>query len=298
MAESAVLSNKRTKLWHSVSQFDEPQQSASFDPQTVDDIRVGAAIRLARIRRGWRQGDLARAANRSATTISRIERGRLDGIPLVTIRAVAGALDIRVELLPRSRNGDVDRMLNARHAALADAVAAWLRGFDAWETRPEVSFSWFGERGVVDVLAWNAERRALLQVEVKTEIVDSGELLATLDRRRRLGRQIAEPLDWAPEVVSTLLVVAESETNRRRVRALDATFAAALPDRIVAVRRYLSQPATALRGLMFFSDSHHRHASVRFAARRRVRLPRTGPSGDERSLQGELVLESGRSILR
>ena len=42
---------------------------------------------------------------------------------------------------------------------------------------PEVSFSIYGERGVIDILAWHPGRRALLIIELKTDIVDVNELV-------------------------------------------------------------------------------------------------------------------------
>jgi transcriptional regulator with XRE-family HTH domain len=254
---------------------------------TMDDIRFGAAMRAARVRRGWRQSDLAATAGVSESTVSRFERGHLDAVQVKTLRAIARVLDIRVELLPRSRGADLDRLLNARHTALTEAVVRWWSGFGGWTIRPELSFAHFGERGVIDVVGWHAGRQALLEVELKTDIVDSGELLGTIDRRRRLGRAIVEPLAWEPATVSTLLVIGESSANRVRVRSLGATFDAALPDRIAAVRRYLEDPAEELRGLMFFADRHPGQVMTRFAAARRVRKPgatakdRKSPSAGE-----------------
>lgn len=241
----------------------------------MDDLRFGAAIRAARVRRGWRQSDLAAAAGVSESTVSRLERGHIDTLQVRTVRAIARILDIRVEMLPRSRGADLDRLLNARHTALTEAVVRWWSGFGAWTMRPEPSFAHFGERGVIDIVGWHPGRQALLQVELKTDVVDSGELLGTLDRRRRLGRAIVEPLGWEPAVVSTLLVIGESSANRDRVRALRATFDAALPHRSAAVRRYLQDPGGELRGLMFFADRHPGQVTTRFAAVRRVRKPRS-----------------------
>jgi hypothetical protein len=215
-----------------------------------------------------------------------------------TIRAIAGALDIRVEMLPRSRGGDLDRLVNARHAALAEAVVAWLAEIPGWTVRPEVSYSWFGERGVVDIVAWHADTATLLEVELKTLIVDSGELLGTLDRRRRLGRQIAQSLDWEPASVSSLLVIAESAANRRRVRDLGSTFEAALPDRIVAIRRYLRRPDRPIRGLMFFANRHPGQAINQFATASRVRLPPGARRIAQSAPRAELDEESSLSVLR
>ena len=241
----------------------------------MDDIRFGAAIRAARIRRGWRQTDLAKAAAVSGATVSRLERGHIADCPMRTIRAIAASLEIGVEVRPRSRGADLDRLVNARHAALSDAVVAWLGRYAGWEVRPEVSYSWYGERGVVDLVAWHVERSALLEIELKTAVVDVGELLGTLDRRRRLGRQIAESLGWEPASVSTLLVVAESGPNRRRIRDLHSTFDAALPEQIVDVRRYLRCPDHPLRGLIFFANHHQGQGIHGFATPMRVRTHRT-----------------------
>ena len=152
-------------------------------------------------------------------------------------------------------------------------MAGWLRTFPGWEFRPEYSFSVYGERGVIDLIGWHADGRALLECEHKTDIVDSGELFGTIDRRRRLGATIVESLGWKPATVSTLLVIGEGDTNRRRVGDLAATFDAALPDRILTVRRYLHNPDHAIRGLMFFADRRPGQVINGFATVRRVRRP-------------------------
>jgi hypothetical protein len=52
---------------------------------------------------------------------------------LAVMRRVAAALDIRLELLPRSRAADLDRLIGARHAALGEAVI----GFVQTRLRPD-----------------------------------------------------------------------------------------------------------------------------------------------------------------
>lgn len=236
----------------------------------MDDLRFGAGIRAARIRRGWRQADLASAARMSAGAVSRIERGRLDGMPLSTIRAVAKALEVRVELLPRSRGADFERVVNSRHAALSEAVIALLERSKGWTVRPEVSFSLYGERGIVDLLAWHQARAALLVIELKTAIIDVGELHGTLDRKRRLGAAIAGPLNWHPASVSSCLMVADGMTNRRRIAEHSATFRAALPSGSRQFRAWLRDPSSELRALVFVSDGRPGNVRSGFASVRRV----------------------------
>ena len=66
-----------------------------------------------------------------------------------------------------------------------EALARFLLGFPEWIARPEVSFSIYGERGVIDLLAWHAATRSLLVVELKTELIDLQDLVSVLDRKRR-----------------------------------------------------------------------------------------------------------------
>jgi transcriptional regulator with XRE-family HTH domain len=174
----------------------------------MEDQRVGIAVRTVRIKQGKRQSDVARAAEVSSATVSRIERGHLDTLALRTVRRVCAVLEIRVELAIRSRGGDLDRMIAARHAQLAESVIRTLHDDSPdWQLFPEVSFAFWGECGVVDILAWHPGRRALLIIELKTEIVDVGEMLGTLDKKRRLGPEIAAQRGWDAESVSVWVIV-------------------------------------------------------------------------------------------
>ena len=176
------------------------QLRAARHHSSVDDLRFGNTIRAARLKRAWRQVDLARRADVSQTVVSRVERGQIPEMTLAVLRRVAAALEIRLELLPRGRGAELDRLLNARHSALHESVASVLaHDFPDWVMASEVSFSIWGERGVIDLLLWHPERRALLIIEFKTELVDVGDLLSTMDRRRRLAAQIVKSRGWRPE---------------------------------------------------------------------------------------------------
>ena len=177
----------------------------------MEDDRLGSAIRAVRIRRGWRQIDLAAAARVSRSTISRMERGHVGSLSVDMLRSIAGALDVRVELRGRWRGGDLDRLLNARHSALHEVVARYLAGLPGWIREPEVSFAIYGERGVIDILAWHPGRRALLVIELKTDIADVNELVGTVDRKRRLAARVAHERGWdvgAEATVSVWVIVA------------------------------------------------------------------------------------------
>ena len=221
----------------------------------MDDQRLAAAVRAIRLRRRWSQHDLAAAARTSQSTVSRVERGHLDGLPLGTIRRVTSALDARVDLRVRWRGGDLDRLLDRAHAALGEEVVAWLAE-SGWEGRPEISFSRYGERGSIDILARHPESGSLLVIELKTALVDLQDMIASVDRKRRLATYVAESLGWRERSVSSLVVLAEGRTNRRRVAEHQHLLRAAFPLDSRGVRVWIRHPVEPMRGLMFWPLTH------------------------------------------
>jgi transcriptional regulator with XRE-family HTH domain len=211
----------------------------------MDDRRVGRIFREVRIRKAWRQQDLAAAAGVSQGLISRIELGRLGSMSLARIRKVGDALDIKISLDAWWRSGEVDRLIERGHAALVDHVVASLQA-DGWITRVEVTFNNFGERGSADIVAWHAQERILLIVEVKTMIGDVQATASTFERKIRIiPEQLALEEGWDPHTVARLLVVADTHANRDVIRGHRATFDAIWPARTAAVRRWLRSPSVA-----------------------------------------------------
>ena len=237
----------------------------------MQDTRLGSAVRLLRHRRGLTQAALAARAGVSAPSISRIERGHIDSFAVRTIRAVANELDIRVDVVPRWRSGDLDRLLNHRHGAFHEIVARWFGAkLPAWILAPEVSFSIYGERGVIDILAWHPGRRALLIIELKTDIVDVNDLAGSADRRRRLARKIAAERGWDPVSVSVWVVVAPGRTNRRRVAAHQAMLRSAFPADGRAIGTWLRDPVGPVSALSFWPDVPGGNVGRALAPARRV----------------------------
>lgn len=241
----------------------------------MDDLALGRLFRELRVRLGWRQIEVARRAGISQAACSEIERGLLDTVPLGKLRKVAATLEMRLVVEPRWRGAAVDRVVSSRHASMTEAVARIL--VDAgWDVRPEVSFNHFGERGVVDLVAWHAPTRTVLLVELKTELVDPNDLLAVTDRRRRLAVEIARPFGWQPEVVGQWIVVAENRTNRRRLAAVRTAIRAAFPADGRAIAGWLAHPAGPLSALWFLTDTVHGSGRQPRAPKLRVRMP--GPA--------------------
>lgn len=238
----------------------------------MSDLRLGAVIRTLRHRRRWRLVDLADRAGVSASFVSRLERGHVGSQSIDRIRAVASALDVRIDLVPRWRAGELDRLLSARHSQLHEEVARWFRGrYPAWQLAPEVTFAIYGQRGAIDILAWHPGRRALLVIELKTEIVDVNELLGRLDSKRRLAHEVARERGWNAVTTAAWLIVADSSTNRRRVAAHEQMLRSALPNSKPELRRWLSDPQDTIGALTFWPVG----ASTEARPRSRVRA-RTG----------------------
>jgi transcriptional regulator with XRE-family HTH domain len=248
----------------------------------MEDLAVGRLFRELRVRLGWTQRMVATRARISTSAYSLIERGRIEGVPIGKIRRVGAVLEVRLVLEPRWRGAAVDRLLSSRHASMTEVIAAMLMEL-AWEVRPEVSFAHFGERGVVDLVAWHAGTRTLLLVELKTELVDANELLAVTDRRRRLAHVIADPFGWHPQHVGEWVVVADSRTNRRRLAAVRTALRAALPSTGHQVRAWLRRPSGAIAALSFLPDAHGIRDSQRHAPRLRVRPSRASVGGADKA---------------
>jgi transcriptional regulator with XRE-family HTH domain len=236
----------------------------------MDDHRIGAVLRAIRQRKGWRQADVGARSRISASTVSRIERGALDALQIGTLRRVAEALGARLDIVVRWQGADVGRLLDARHAAMHEAVAGLLASVDGWVFEPEVSFSIYGERGIIDILAWHPARRVLLVIELKTEIVDVSGLLGSMDQRRRLAWRIARDRGWDPNVVGMWVVVADSRTNRRALAAHVGVLRAKFPMDGRGMRRWLRDPSERVDALGFLPHRHGMAVRRTLAPIRRV----------------------------
>jgi hypothetical protein len=218
-----------------------------------------------------RQQDLAREAACSQDQISLLERGRIDRMSLWRLRSIFRALDAEVVVFVRWRGGSLDHLLDARHASLAESTIQRL--LDAgWTVQPEVSYSVFGERGSIDLLAWHESSRTLLVIELKTELTSIEETLRRHDSKVRLAPGIAqERFDWDPAVVARLLVLPEDRTARRRIEEHRATFRRVYPLGNAAVKRWLSDPRGSMAGILFLPDTNAARV------RRRIRSVTSNP---------------------
>lgn len=255
----------------------------------MDVVRFGRGIRALRHRRGWRQSDLAAAARVSRAAVSRVELGRGDRLTVRSLDALAAAAGARVDVR-LSWNGEaLDRLLDSSHARLVELILGRLDAA-GWESTPEVSFSVFGERGSIDVLAFHRSTGAVLVVEVKSVVPDVQGMLSALDRKARLAGPIARQRGWPAANISRLLVIGDSRTARRRVEAFDSTFGRAFQVRGRAVDRWLRAPdGPGIAGLRFLPDDHHTSSRHRIAPHRPTLTPETRAGAVPRSPGGQVT---------
>jgi transcriptional regulator with XRE-family HTH domain len=231
---------------------------------------VASTIRAVRIRCHLTQEDVARRARVHRSTVSRLERGYCATLTLDVIDRVCAVLEIRLDLVPRWRGGDLDRLLNAGHSALHEEVATYFAALHGWEVAPEVTYSINGERGAIDLLCWHAETRSLLVIELKTELVDLSDLLGSMDRRLRLALRIARERGWDVRAVSGWIIVSDGTTNRRRLAAHQQMIRNAFPSDGIAMRSWTRRPSGTIRGLSLWSSARPRHERRSASTPRRV----------------------------
>jgi transcriptional regulator with XRE-family HTH domain len=241
----------------------------------MDAQRLGSVFRAVRIRKRWRQADVAGAARVSISTVSRIERGNFERVSVGMLLRIASAIDVRVDWMPRWRGGELDRMLNAGHAAMHEAAAVELAG-TAWLTAAEATFAIYGERGAIDLLAYHPPTGALLVIELKTDLVDVQGLIGAVDRYRRLGPIVARERGWTVTSVSCWVLLRNTPSNHRRLATHANVLRNAFPVDGRGMRGWLRRPVGTVEALSFLSDSHARTLSGTISGVQRVR--RRNPS--------------------
>jgi transcriptional regulator with XRE-family HTH domain len=252
----------------------------------VHDIQFGRLVRALRQRRRWRQQDLADRAGVGRTVIVDFEAGRLGGMRLDTQRQIAVALGFSMDVSPRGLGTDADRLLDQGHAVLMGATTKWLDGL-GWRRVPEVSYSEWGERGSIDLLAWHEATATLLVIEIKTELVSVEATLRKLDEKVRLASRIAlSRFGWRAEAASRLLVLPDVRSERRRVAAHGSVLDDAFPIRSYDARRWCRSPIGSVAALLFLPDEVGRGSRTSSGHVARVRVGHRTNVGFRRVTRG------------
>jgi transcriptional regulator with XRE-family HTH domain len=245
------------------------------------DLDLGRVLRALRRRRGWRQQDAAMRAGVHRSTWSLVERGHIDHLTFTTVRRCLEAVEVKLDLQPRWRGAELDRLLDEGHATLQ---AAWKGRLEAWDwvVVAEASFNQYGDRGRIDLLAWHPVAQRLAVFEIKTELADAQDLLGALDVKVRVAPRVAHSLGWPrPTRVVPVLIVRNSTTARDRFARLAPLFTGFAWRGRKGVS-WLRRPLGDCSGILIFSDLRGANRGrVTRVGGHRVRLRRGVSSVDE-----------------
>lgn len=232
---------------------------------------------MLRKRQRVRQRDVAERAGVSRAKVSRLECGLIAGLQVGDVARCFEVLGARLELVAAWHGAGLDRVLDEGHARLTGQVARLLREL-GWLVEVEVTYSHYGDRGSIDLLAWHAAAQMLLVVEVKTELGSVEGLLRPLDVKSRLAPSIArDRFGWPAGGVAKVVVLPEERTVRRTVERQSAVMLTALPARSREVRQWLRAPGAPFSGLWFLSPDRSVSVTRNPSAIRRVRLGSATP---------------------
>lgn len=230
-------------------------------------IAMGRQLRMLRIRKGWRQSDVAEKAKLSTSVIGRHEAGVIGSNDALVRHA--GVFGMRVEVRIIGRAGELARLGDEEHAAIVETPATWFRA-EGFLVEVESSFSEWGERGRIDLLAYDPTTGTLVIVEVKTLLLDLQDLFGGMNVKERLASTIAERRGWKVRRRVSVLGVAATAPNREIVRTHSSLFegferrklsVVAIRDGQGRIVHWVGPAAAARRSWI--------------AGRRRVRSPRT-----------------------
>ena len=183
--------------------------------------------------------------------LSQIEAGK--PASLDSYARVATALDLRPELEatdPRRRSNLVRLDEDLVHAAMGDVEASRLRALGLRVAIDE-PYQHYQFAGRADLVAWDLPARALLHIENRTRFPNVQEALGSYaSKRAYLGRVLAERLGVRGGWRSETHVIAALWTTEvlHMLRLREATFAAACPDGVDAVRAWWSGKGLTERG--------------------------------------------------
>ena len=262
----------------------------------MDDVAIGSLTGVIRRRLRLRQVDVAEQADVSQELVSLLETGGLSRLSIADARGILGVLGAELVVMVRWRGSDLDRVRDEGHAGVVGAIAAPLEA-EGWLTAAEVTYSSYGERGSIDLLAYHPGTRILLVVEVKTEIVSVEETLRRHDAKVRLAPKIArERFGWAAAGTGRLLAVSDTRTARRRVQRHDGVFGRTYPVRGWAARGWLRNPFPGAGLLLFLTNTSGAGTGRGSDSVRRVRVARR-PDGEheDRAVPGRNGRDRGPS---
>ena len=202
----------------------------------------GITVKEARTAFGWTQRELAQRARTSQAAVWRTETGT-GSVDLATLGRIVDAMGARVAFtIDVPRLADHRRQHDAGHARCVGFVRHRLE-HAGWQVRQEVEIDGGHAHGWIDLLAFHDSSRAACLLEVKTDLVDVGELERRVGWYRRQAWNGARRIGWRPKSISCAVLLLDTWTIARRLRDNAAIMNNAFPLRADALLAWLSDPA-------------------------------------------------------
>ena len=220
---------------------------------------IGRTIRSVRASIGWSQRHLAARSGVAQPTISQIERGLLPSLTLEAMDRLCVALGVRYSVswdLPRVVLRPTDHV----HARCSAYVARRLEA-NGWLVEREVDIEGGRARGSIDVFAFNPRSRALLVLEIKTEIVDVGAIERQLNWYLGEAGRAATERGWRSSRPSSGLILLMSRANDDILVSLADVFRAGFPGRARDLRSIVAGDVPAIPRAVAMIDPRSRRAN-------------------------------------
>ena len=171
-------------------------------------VRFGRGVRAIRLRAGMRQADVRASASVSRSVVSLLERGQGARLAVGTLEAVVAAVGARFEARLSWNGPELDRLLDAGHAALAAAVKQRL---ERWQLQP--------------VRRARQDRSPGLASTHDNVVGDRGEdrprrrpgVAWSMDIKTQLATHVAVQFGWQVRRVVPGIVFLEDRTTRRKL---------------------------------------------------------------------------------
>jgi len=235
-----------------------------LDRQTRELLDSFASfVRAGRRGRRWTQRRLAHEVGVSQSQVDRIEHAAVRDLSIRRTVGFVDALGGRLNVTFSAPQG-APRVRDAAHAR---AVAYVARRLDrqGYLVATEVEVSGERWRAFADVVAFHPTERLLLVIEVKTEILDLGDIDRQLGVAERGSWAAAHQRGWRPRRVIGVLLVLATQANDRRLAQHRAIFHRQYPVRWQELYRLLngdrtSEPGRGARGLAMIDPRSRRRA--------------------------------------
>jgi len=195
---------------------------------------------------------------------------------LETARRVFAALGASLDVLPKWQGADLERLMDARHAATVERVASMVQR-RGWDPLAEVSYS-VGERGAIDLLATRVDALAVAVFEIKTDLPRIEETIRRHEEKTRLAPKLVKArLGWWPEVVDRFLVMPGDDRLRRIVARHGRAFHGRYPSDSRTIAAWLRDPSTSAGGIWFIAPMRGTRRNELGTRAKRIRRPTAAP---------------------